>query len=457
MAPAAAGWRGAGGALSEHPAGRAGGSGYLAILREHRGFRLLFSARVISLAGDWMALLALFALLREVRGSDPRALAGLLILKLLPLFLAGPIAGVVADRFSRRAVMIASDLARTALVLALLAAPVVPWPLAYVYTLVALQVVGSAFFEPARSAAIPQLVPERHLTAANALGAIAWSAVFAAGSLAGGVVTDRLGWRAALAIDAATYVVSALLVYRIELPRRRRAAGPIDWRTVTGLRDLAEGIGFIVSRPSVATVLLLKSGWGIAGAITLLLTLFGERVYPIAGRPDLGIALLYFARAVGTGIGPVIARRLAAAETPERLRRLIAGAFLWAAFWYSVFASVRSPWAAALAVTAAHFGGSAIWVYSTVMLQKMVPDRFLGRVMSTDLGLATMAISAATFVYGRLAESAAADLRLLARILALSLVVPCLVWLAATSRWPLDLGRERAGRTSPLGSGAARE
>jgi MFS family permease len=395
-------------------------------------------ARSISLLGDWVSLIAVIAMLREVVGSNPKVLSGLLILKLLPIFLAGPLAGVVADRFSRKTIMVVSDLTRVVLVLGLVATPFVPWPLEFTYVLILLQVVSSAFFEPARSAALPQLVPQRHLSSANAIGAVNWSLMFTLGAALGGVVTDLVGWRAALVIDAGTYLVSALLVSRIALPRRaRRPDSKMDWQTLTGFRDFREGIRFIFGRRDVATVIFIKTGWGLAGAITLFLTLFGERVYTLGGRPDLGVGVLYVARALGTGIGPLLARRFVPDESPRAMRALITASFLWPLAWYVAFSWVHHPAPAVMCVIIAHFGGATLWVYSTVLLQRMVPDEFLGRVMSTDLGLATLAISASTWFYGVLASPPEADLRALIRLMALSLLVPVLIWLAAATRWPV--------------------
>ena len=415
---------------------------YREVLRECPGFRLLFSARVTSLLGDWFSVLATIALLREVVGSSAGAISGMLILRLLPIFLAGPLAGVVADRFSRKWIMVLSDVIRVVIVLGLIATPLTPWPIGLTYLLIALQVVAGTFFEPARSAALPQLVPDRYLATANALGAVAWSMMFTLGAALGGIVTDLLGWRAALGVDALTYVASAALVWRIRLPRREvRGTRATDWMTLTGFRDFRDGIRFIAGRLDVATVLFVKAGWGLAGAVTLFLTLFGEREYALAGRPDLGVALLYVSRAVGTGIGPVLARRIVHDESPEAMRRLLGAAMLWSCLWYLVFSTVHIWWVAAGLVVLAHFGGSILWVYSTVMLQRMVPDEFRGRVMSTDLGLATLAISASLWVYGWLAESPGADLRLLVRVLALSLLVPAALWWIAAGRWPVGSRR----------------
>jgi len=412
--------------------------GYIQVLRECPRYRLLFQARVISLLGDWFSTIAVIALLRGVVGSDPVALSGMLILKLLPYFLSGPLAGVVADRFNRKTVMVISDLVRFGLVLGLIAAPLTPRPVAFVYVLIALQVAASAFFEPARAAAVPQLVPDRYLATANALGAVAWSTMFALGTALGGVVTDLLGWKTALIIDAGTYLVSAWVLSRIDLPRRvSRGVRSADWMTVTGIRDLRDGLRFIFGRPDVATALFIKIGWGIAGAVTLFATLFGERDYALGGRPDLGVALLFVARAAGTGFGPVFARRLLPDESPQTMRRLITAAFVWICVWYTAFSLTHHWVVAAFTVLLAHFGGSVLWVYSTLLLQRSTPDEFRGRVMSTDLGLATLAISASLWLYGRLAAAPGTDLRVLVRWMALSLLVPAAIWWWAAGRWPV--------------------
>jgi hypothetical protein len=412
--------------------------GYLEVLRACPAYRLLFLARVTSLLGDWFSLVATVALLREVVGSSAGAISGMLILKLLPIFLAGPLAGVVADRFSRKWIMVWSDLVRVGLVLGLIAAPHTPWPVGFAYVLITLQVVASAFFEPARTAAFPQLVPDRYLATANALGAVAWSVVFALGAALGGLVTNLVGWELALVIDAATYVVSALLVLKIDLPRRKqRGTRATDWMTITGIRDFRDGIRFIAGRPDVATVLFVKTGWGMAGAVTLFLTLFGEREYALGGRPDLGVALLYVSRAIGTGVGPVLARRLVLDESASAMRNLLTISLLWPCAGYFFFAGVDHWSLASLAVILAHFGGSVVWVYSTVLLQRMVPEEFSGRVMSTDLGLATLTISASLWIYGMLAGAPDADLRLLVRVMAGSLLLPTAIWWYASRRWPV--------------------
>lgn len=409
--------------------------GYLAALREFPNFRRLFFARTTSLLGDWFNLLGLLALLREVTGSDARLIGGVFIIKLLPAFLMGPAAGVVADRFDRKRILIATELLRFLFVVGLFLVPSFPHraPL-LVFGLTFCQMATAAFAEPARSATIPNLVSTKALAAANALNAVAWSLMFTLGAGLGGVVTDLLGWRFALGLDAGTYLVSAWLILGVRMPVReqREASGKLDLAGISGARDLLEGGRYVASRPRLAALMLIKSGWGLAGSISLLLTLFGERIYPVGGRPDLGISLLYVARAVGTGIGPILSRRLTN-EVSAAMRRGFGLAFLWAALWYALFSLVAHPALAFFCVVIAHFAGSMIWVDSTVLLQRALPDEFRGRVFAAEMALVTLMVALSTWAYGELA-AAGIDLRWLMRGVALTLLVPAGAWTFAERR-----------------------
>ncbi|MDH3283597.1 MAG: MFS transporter [Acidobacteriota bacterium] len=407
----------------------------LGVLRDCPDFRRLYFARTASLLGDWFNLIAVLALIRVVGGSGAESIGLLLILKLLPAAVVGPLAGVVADRFPRRRIMITADAARFVTVLALFAAPQLPPPLGRVtvYAVTALQVAGQSFSEPARLASVPNVVPAARLGAANVLGAMTWSLMFTLGAGAGGLVTTFLGWRAAIAIDATTYLVSIALVSRVRLPPPPRHEGSVDLLTLLGIRDLGAAARYLRERPGVAALLTGKSGWGLAGGITLVLTLYGEQVYAIDGRPSLGIAALYVARGVGTGIGPLLARRWTRERT-EALRHAIALGFFVAAGAYLAFASVRSLPLAASLVVVAHLGGSTVWVFTTLLLQRQVPDLYRGRVFAFDMALATATISAATWIYGRILDRELLALSALPRLAAATLVVTGAIWWLATRR-----------------------
>src|SRR5205085_8207637 len=126
---------------------------YLALLRANRNFRLLFIGQMISQLGDWFNTVAVYALVLDLTGSAT-AVAWMMIVQFLPFAVVGPMAGVVVDRVNRRAVMITADILRGIVVLGLLVIrrPDQVW---IAYAVTAVMVSASAFFEPARTATIP--------------------------------------------------------------------------------------------------------------------------------------------------------------------------------------------------------------------------------------------------------------------------------------------------------------
>lgn len=160
---------------------------YSGLLRQNRNFRRLWLAQVVSQLGDWFNAVAVYALLLDLTGSAT-LVATMMVVQLLPITLISPWAGVVVDRVSRRAVMIVADVARAVLYASLIFVRDADtiW-LAFV--LVALAVVGTAFFEPARSAVLPDVVSSEELLTANSLSAATWAAMLAVGASVGGAIT----------------------------------------------------------------------------------------------------------------------------------------------------------------------------------------------------------------------------------------------------------------------------
>lgn len=404
---------------------------YLYLLKAYPLFRKLFAARAVSLLGDWLNLLALLALLRELNLATPQLLGGLFILKLLPNFFMSPFAGVIADRFSRQHIMIWSDLVRFGIVVCYFFAPLWPEHATYiVLTLVALQAASAAFFEPAKTALLPDLVPKDALAAANGLSALTWSVTYALGSTLGGIITYFLGWRIALVLDASSYLLSAWFIISMGMTKRKRIKKAFHFADALGFRDMLQGFGYIKGQREVAYTMLLKAGWSLAGSIPLLLTLYGERKYHFGNRPDIGTAFLFACRAVGTGLGPIVAQRFVA-PTSWNMHRAIWFSFGLGALFYFAFGTVGNVYLAGGCIIVAHMGGSVNWVYSTVRLQQIVPQDFRGRVFAAELGAATLMISISTWGLGFLAEKSLWQLHhlafLLAGLLSLTLVLSWLI------------------------------
>src|SRR4029077_1006690 len=123
------------------------------------------------------------------------------------------------------------------------------------------------------------------------------------------------------------------------------AARPEGLLALTGITDLVEGIRYVRQRSHVAALMFVKTGWGLAGGVLLLLTIFGQRVFPLAGGSAGGIGVLYAARGVGAGLGP-IALRWIIGQQPVRLRQAIGPAFFIVGGFYVALAWAPSLWVA---------------------------------------------------------------------------------------------------------------
>ena len=418
--------------------------GYADLFRNNRDFRNLFAGRVVSLFGDWFNLLAILAMLRAFGDDSSTGFAIVLILKTLPAVFA-PVGGVLADRLPRRSLMVFADLARAAVVFAMLGLVLVP-RVELLYGLVVVQTLLSAVFEPARNALFPDLVKPEELTAANAISSATWSLMLAVGSAAGGLATDVFGWQIALLLDAVSYLVSAGFLMRIrepEVAREPRVHEPGLFE-VLGIADFVRGAQFVLSRPQIWSLALVKPTWQLTGARTLVLTRLGETAFSVAGWPFASVALLYVARGIGTGMGPILSRWLTASE-PAAMERAILVAFVVAGAGYGLLGLAPSFPVALGLVIAAHLGGATIWVFSTIRLQQLTPSAVRGRVFSAEHAGQTLMMAASTGMFGQLDDQLGAQIGawfepwvpgdatgLSARAMALGLgvltLVPAAVW-----------------------------
>src|SRR5229473_3251375 len=192
--------------------------GYMELLRGNRGFRFLWLGQVVSQLGDWFDTIAVYTIALRLTGSS-RSVALIMVARFLPSVVMGPLSGVVADRFNRRSIMITADLLRAVVVLGFLFVrrPDQMW---LVYVLTVMQLAFSAFFEPAKTAAIPSIVSDRELLPANAITSVTWSAMLTLGAAIGGVVTGLFGTNVAFMLDSASFLASAAFIARIRFPKR---------------------------------------------------------------------------------------------------------------------------------------------------------------------------------------------------------------------------------------------
>jgi MFS family permease len=391
--------------------------GYWALLRDNRPFRRLWYGQLASQLGDWFDTIALYTLLLRLGGSGAD-LGLLLVCQALPSALVGPWAGVLIDRLSRRSVLLVADLGRAVLVLLFLTVRQ-PEQLWLVYAVSFAKFTLSAFFEPAREAVVPDVVPREQLVTANSISGLTWSTMLAGGAALGGLVVAGLGTDLAFVLDSVSFFLSAAFTWAVRV-RESHLGGPPRGHA---LGELREALAYLLARRDVALYTLCKSLWSVGGgAVLVLLPLFGREVFPLGEEGALSMGLLYMARGIGASLGPVLAHRVGGSSV-RALRRWLGPGFLLMAAGYLLFGWASVLPLALCAVAVAHFGGSTQWVFSTALVQLSVPGRLQGRVFAVELTLYTLVFCISSYVTGR---AAAAGWRppSLAIVAALLFVVP---------------------------------
>jgi dTMP kinase len=345
----------------------------------HPKFSRLLAAQTVSSLGDWVGFVAVTALVARLGGTvGAYAVAGVMVARMLPAILFGPIAGAIVDRVNRKQVMIFADLARGGLYASM---PLLGRLWAIYLISFAIESL-SLLWTPARDASLPNIVPRRQLANANSLGLVTTYGSLPLGGLifaflAGG--SDLVPWFAdnpeslALWLDGGTFLISALLVSGIAIPSPApRRLQRLEMSRVG--KDIMEGVRFLrVSSLASAMTLGIVVAFSAVGAVLALGPIFAKTTLA-AGNPGWGILVTSFG--IGMGIGMAASNK--AADFLER--ELV---FVWSliAAAGTLFVLSMMPEIELAAVTTVVLGTfcGAAWVSGYVLLQENVTDEFRGR------------------------------------------------------------------------------
>jgi len=272
---------------------------YLSFLRLRPAFRSLWLAQVISLTGDWFNTIASVIIVSRYTASG-LAVGSLFLARALPPFLLSPVAGVVADRFDRRKVLILSDVLRAGVVscFLLINGPEDLWLL---YVLTVLQFSVSAFFEPARAALVPALVESDELLTANTLSSITWSAMLTLGGAIGGLTASLFGVQVSLVVDALTFLASAAFLLTIQRPFQANPVPSLE----SGWQNFVDGMNYVRKDLDVGLVTLVKA-LGQVGSFDIIAALYASHVFRQGQEGATTLGLMFTAFGVGAVLGPLI-------------------------------------------------------------------------------------------------------------------------------------------------------
>lgn len=401
---------------------------YRQLLASNKNFRFLWTGQVVSEVGDWLNNVAVLALALHLAGPERQgiAIAVYAIARHLPLFLFGPIAGVVVDRADRRRVLIGADVVRAGLALGFLAAERFG-SLSVIYAVGAAMFSVSAFFNAAKRASVPNLTRGfDELLSANSLTTSTTAATIAAGSAIGGVIATLGGRNAVFIINAFTFLLSAVLISRIVFPpvvptvtevetgSGDRGAGSKTGGARLGailrrsLDDFREGLIYVKRERILTLIFIVAAGWGLGnGTARALYSIFGSRLgieaaaSRVTNASEFGIAVLFVAMGSGGVLGAMLARRVAGKRSlGSRLGRslLLDGLGLF------VFSLMPNLWTAAAILIARELNYAIWWTSQQTLLMSRTKDQFAGRVFASFETVVTLAMVASMIASGLAAD-----------------------------------------------------
>ncbi|HET7112348.1 MAG TPA: MFS transporter [Pyrinomonadaceae bacterium] len=383
---------------------------YMQLLRRNRSFRRLWIGQVISELGNWFNFIAALGLVRVVSNAAPEVTTLILLCRLVPFTLFSPLAGAFVDRWSRRTVMIVTDLLRVVVALGFLLVRR-PQDLWIAYLCTALLSFFGAFFEAAKNAAVPNITGERDLLAGNALMFSSRFLLMSLGAALGGWTSSKVGYHSAFIINAFSFLLSAYSVWLVPEGETRQApaAGALEETPKRGLfsgywTDIHEGWSYIVTHAPVATILLVNIVWATGGgAINLIADRLGALVF--AGQsgmsPDASVAALYFAGGLGLFVGMMIARRVGAYfEFKQRTIGYIGWSLLVQGIIFAFVGVMPNIWWASFLLFLSRVLLGAEFAVQETLLMRLVPDHLRGRVSTTDRAAEMMIWSLSTAVAG---------------------------------------------------------
>ena len=375
---------------------------YLQLVRENREFRQLWIASVISMLGEWFNTIALFFLILEYTGSE--FLLGLLFtVRMAGFAILQPFIGLMADRYNRKMLMVVSNLMQAGFALCFLFvndSSDIVWMIG----LSGLMMVLHGVYMTAERASLPNLVSEEDLATANALDAASWSTALCIGAMLGGIVVSIWGTNAAFIVDSLTFLLGTVFLVNLTIPQTidESMKGPFF---STGIRNIKFGWRRIRRQPALFRIVFAKASWNIAGGglAGVYLVLMGANVDGFGAA--FGFGLFFFARGVGTGLGPILAR---AFLTDEEAWPSLVGYLIVVSGMVYFLVGLSVPyalWITVILVIFAHSASGANWVLSTVMMQQWVEDEVRGRVFSVDMLILSVAFSSSTSIAGYLMEN----------------------------------------------------
>ena len=307
------------------------------------------------------------------------------------------------------------------------------------------QMVFASFFEPARTAVIPNITKRNEIVAANALAGSTWSAMLALGAAIGGAVMIWLGRDMAFIIDSATFFLSAYFIWLIP-SLKSKDVNPSEKETGGGVSQLIRGIKYIREDTYRLGLILVKPGLALTGGILTLFPIFTERVYSLKVlSASAALGFLYSARGAGAFFGPILIRKYFG-ESQRVMRRTIGFTCLFIAGSFVAFSYAPTIWWASVTVFTMTFGGASLWFFSTTLAHLEIEDKFRGRFFALELSIFTAVFSASTAFVGWSLDNLDLTPRDISLRMSMMPLIPSFLWFLFLNKYKKRKRKKKQGK-----------
>lgn len=369
-------------------------SDFTRILARNRNYRYTWAGQIVSEVGDNFNNVAVLSL-AVAKTHSGGVIAAIMLSRAIPAVLAGPLAGVLLDRFDRKRIMIASDLVRGVIALGFILAigHQQTWLL---YLLSALLMIASPFFTSGRSAILPAIASDEELHTANSLTQTTGWLTLVIGAFLGGTAVAQFGYQLAFVFNSLSFFISAFCISRLHSFRghfRAEHRSLNETQVARPWHEYREGLSYMLKTPLILGIALIAVGWASGGgAAQVLFTLFSEMVFQ---KGAIGLGELWGTAGIGLLIGGILGNWLGKFIAYERYKQTVFFCYLLHGGAYVVFSQMRH-WGWALffmGMSRAAVAVSSVLNWSNLL--KHVDDRYRGRVFSTieTMNWSTMMLS----------------------------------------------------------------
>ncbi|PFQ33812.1 MFS transporter [Bacillus cereus] len=385
---------------------------YSTLLKTNTNFKKLFYGQTLSVLGDWFHTIALLTFVYSITKS-PFMIALTFISKGLPALLLSPFIGGVVDRFSKKKIMISTDILRGMIVLTYLFAI---YKIEIIFIANICLSVLSCVFEPAKQAALKNIVHQNHFVTANSLSSTINGFMSIMGASLGGIIAHSLHIEFAFLVNSLSYFISAYFINNMSIPAHDTCNKKKAFFT-----DIKDGYTYILQTKIILTLILVGISWGIiGGAYQLLITIYAERIF------HTNIGVLYTVQGAGLMIGSLLVT-LYMSHNKEKMKKAFGWAYLLQGFFFLGFILSNQLIIGIITLFCMRITGGIIVPLDTTLLQTYTHENMMGKVFSFHYSIYGSLIQLSMFITGSLLEILSPQI--IGTLLAICCIFVSFIWL----------------------------